>query len=133
MLSSLAAAAWAGGEVRRPLPSLEGQYREAVLEGWRLFQTSQAEDGVACVDCHLDHADLTGWARAYPKVQTFDGTPHRVKTLHRVVVEAMVKHTDLPPPGHAEAGRTHHRLSGLVERRAAGTTGHEPENSLASL
>ncbi|MDW7774468.1 MAG: hypothetical protein SCH71_16410 [Desulfobulbaceae bacterium] len=83
----------AGG--RRPLPTLEAHYRASVLRGWRLFQTSFARDGVACVHCHLDHESMGPWAPAYPKVEVFDGTPYEVKTLDQVVTEALSKHTDL--------------------------------------
>jgi cytochrome c len=35
------------------------------------------------------------WARAYPKVEVFDGTAYQVKGLRQVVIEALEKHTDL--------------------------------------
>jgi len=61
-----------------------------------MFQTSFAEDSMACVNCHLNHDQMTGWAGGYPKVEVFDGTPYSVKTLHQVVLETLGIHTDLP-------------------------------------
>lgn len=79
----------------RPVTDLEPYYRASVLRGWRAFQTSFARDGVACVHCHPQHKSLRSWAKAYPKVEIFDGTPYRVKGLRSVVLETLEKHTDL--------------------------------------
>ncbi len=79
----------------RELTHLEPHFRESVLKGWRFFQTSYAKDGIACVHCHRDHSDIRKWAGAYPKVEPFDGTLYRVKTLEEVVSFALLKHTDL--------------------------------------
>lgn len=84
------------GEQPRSLTELEPRYRASVLRGWRTFQTSFAEDGVACVHCHPSHQDMRGWAGAYPKVQTFDGRPYGVKGLRQIAVEVLETHTDLP-------------------------------------
>jgi cytochrome c553 len=81
----------------RLLSDLEPHYRESVSRGWRFFQTSFAQDGVACVHCHPRYDAMRLWAGAYPKVQVFDGTPYQVKGLREVVVEALEKHTDLLP------------------------------------
>ncbi len=95
--------AWAAEEVsfpaQRSLNQLESNYRQSVINGWRMFQTSFAEDSMACVNCHLNHGQMTGWAGGYPKVEVFDGTPYSVKTLHQVVLEALATHTDLPKRG----------------------------------
>jgi cytochrome c len=80
----------------RSLSDLEPHYRASVIRGWRFFQTSFARDGMSCVDCHLQPDSKSTWARAYPKVEVFDGTPYRVKALRQVVLEALEKHTDLP-------------------------------------
>jgi len=80
---------------RRDLIDLEQHYRESVLKGWRYFQTSFARDGMACVNCHLSHEQMAGWAGAYPKVQVFDGAPYAVSSLRDVVLEALGRHTDL--------------------------------------
>lgn len=87
-----------GPETRapRPLSDLEPHFRRAVLRGWRIFQTSHARDGVACVHCHPDHDQIRRWAGAYPKVEVFDGTPYRVKSLAEVAGEAWSKHADQP-------------------------------------
>ncbi len=82
---------------QRPIVDLEPHYRASVLRGWRSFQTSYAQDGLACVHCHLGHDSLRPWAGAYPKVQVFDGTPYRVKGLRQVVLEALENHSDLLP------------------------------------
>ena len=82
---------------RRELETLDPPFQKSVLRGWRYFNTSFADDGVACVHCHRDHSDLVSWAGSYPKVQIFDQTPYRVKTLRMVIVEAMDRHTDLGP------------------------------------
>ena len=82
---------------QRPIVDLEPHYRASVLRGWRSFQTSYAQDGLACVHCHLGHDSLRAWAGAYPKVQVFDGTPYQVKGLRQVVLEALEKHSDLLP------------------------------------
>ena len=82
---------------RRELETLEPSFQKSVLRGWRYFHISFADDGVACVHCHRDHSDIIPWAGSYPKVQIFDGTPYRVKTLRMVIIEAMVTHTDLGP------------------------------------
>ncbi|MEE8547786.1 MAG: hypothetical protein V3S63_06750, partial [bacterium] len=91
---------WAAEEVsfskQRPLNQMESNYRQSVINGWRMFQTSFAEDSMACVNCHLNHDQMTGWAGGYPKVEVFDGTPYSVKTLHQVVLETLGMHTDLP-------------------------------------
>jgi len=91
---------WAAEEVsfskQRPLNQMESNYRQSVINGWRMFQTSFAEDSMACVNCHLNHDQMTGWAGGYPKVEVFDGTPYSVKTLHQVVLETLAIHTDLP-------------------------------------
>jgi len=79
----------------RELIELEAHYKDSVMRGWRYFQTSFADDGMACVNCHLSHEQMAGWAGAYPKVQLFDGSPYAVKSLHRVVQEALKRHTDL--------------------------------------
>lgn len=79
------------------LSDLEPHFRRSVLRGWRVFQTSHARDGVACVHCHPDHDQIRQWAAAYPKVEVFDGTPYRVKSLAEVVGEAWRKHADQPP------------------------------------
>lgn len=79
----------------RSLSDLEAHYRASVIRGWRFFQTSFARDGMACVHCHLQPESKSTWARAYPKVEVFDGTPYRVKALRQVVLEALEKHTDL--------------------------------------
>ncbi|PNU21816.1 hypothetical protein C2E25_00885 [Geothermobacter hydrogeniphilus] len=79
-----------------PLTKLEPHYRASVLRGWQSFQTSFAVDGVACVDCHLRLESLGRWAAAYPKVEVFDGSSYRVKSLRQVVLEALERHTDLP-------------------------------------
>ena len=84
-------------EGQRELETLEPSFKESVLRGWRYFNTSFADDGIACVHCHPDHSDITSWAGSYPKVQIFDGTPYRVKTLRIVTIEAMTRHTDLGP------------------------------------
>lgn len=89
----------------RPLSDLEPHFREAVLRGWRIFQTSHARDGVACVHCHPDHDQIRRWAGAYPKVEVFDGTPYRVKSLAEVAGEAWSKHADQP---------SNHRIDDLV-------------------
>lgn len=81
----------------RSLFDLEPHYRASVLRGWRSFQTSFARDGLACVHCHLHHETMRLWARAYPKVEVFDGTPYQVKGLRQVLFEALEKHTDLLP------------------------------------
>jgi len=95
--------AWAADEVSFPvqksLNQLESNYRQSVLNGWRMFQTSYAEDNMACVNCHLNYDQMTGWAGGYPKVEVFDGTPYSVKTLHQVVLETLAIHTDLPESG----------------------------------
>lgn len=83
--------------VRRELEDMDPSFRESALRGWRYFQTSFAEDGIACVHCHRDHTDMVTWAGSYPKVQIFDGTPYKVKTLRTVILEAMDRHTDLEP------------------------------------
>lgn len=88
----------AGGglnDIRQPLDKLEPNYRDSVIRGWKLFQTSFAADGMACVNCHLDHEAMAGWSGGYPKVEVFDGTPYEVKTLRAVVLETLSKHTDL--------------------------------------
>jgi len=82
---------------RRGLETLNPSFQKSVLRGWRYFHTSFADDGVACVHCHRDHSDIVSWAGSYPKVQIFDGTPYRVKTLRMVILEAMDTHTDLGP------------------------------------
>ena len=83
------------------LAALERHYFESVISGWRYFQTSYAKDGTACVHCHRDHDDIKLWAGAYPKVEPFDGTPYEVKTLGKVVSEALEKHTDLDESGRS--------------------------------
>ena len=83
--------------VRRELNTLDSSFQKSVLRGWRYFNTSFADDGVACVHCHRDHSDIVFWAGSYPKVQIFDQTPYRVKTLRMVIIEAMDRHTDLGP------------------------------------
>ncbi len=92
--------AWAAEEVsfraQRSLNQLESNYRQSVINGWRTFQTSFAEDNMACVNCHLNHDQMIGWAGGYPKVEVFDGTPYSVKTLRQVVLETLATHTDLP-------------------------------------
>jgi len=80
---------------RRELMELEAHYRESVMRGWRDFQTSYADDGMACANCHLSHEQMTGWTGSYPKVQMFDGTPYRVTSLRGTVLEALTRHTDL--------------------------------------
>ncbi len=92
---SQASPALASGPAPRPLSSLEPHYRQTVLNGWRSFQTSFARDGLACVDCHLDHDALSLWAAAYPKVVVFDQSPYRVKGLAEVIGETLTTHTDL--------------------------------------
>lgn len=87
---------------RRGLETLEPSFQKSVLRGWRYFHISFADDGVACVHCHPDHSDIIPWAGSYPKVQIFDGTPYRVKTLRMVIIEAMVTHTDLGPTERGE-------------------------------
>jgi hypothetical protein len=82
-------------ETRRALTLLPGPYRESALKGWKIFQTSYAHDGVACVHCHRDHQDMIPWAGAYPKVQLFDGMPYGVKTLRMVILEALSRHSDV--------------------------------------
>jgi hypothetical protein len=94
-LSQAAAVPAFSDGMRRELNELTPDYRESVLRGWRYFQTSYAKDEVACVHCHRDHEDMVPWARAYPKVQVFDGTPYKVKTLKMIVLEALEKHSDL--------------------------------------
>ena len=47
---------------QRPIVALEPHYRASVLRGWRSFQTSYAQDGLACVHCHLGHDSLRPWA-----------------------------------------------------------------------
>jgi cytochrome c len=83
--------------IRRELGTLDPSFRESVLRGWRYFQTSFADDNVACVNCHRDHSDLVSWSGSYPKVQIFDQSPYQVKTLRMVIKEAMARHTDLGP------------------------------------
>jgi len=83
--------------IRRELGALDPSFRESVLRGWRYFQTSFADDSVACVNCHRDHSDLVSWSGSYPKVQIFDQSPYQVKTLRMVIKEAMARHTDLGP------------------------------------
>ncbi len=85
------------GEIRRPIADLEPNFRESVIRGWKIFQTSFAADGVACVNCHLRHEEIVGWASGYPKVEVFDGTIYEVKTLRHVVLETLAIHTDLQP------------------------------------
>ncbi len=98
LLALFAAPATAGNVYeRRELGTLDPFFLQSVLRGWRYFHTSFAEDGAACVHCHRDHSDLASWAVTYPKVQVFDQTPYRVKTLRTVIIEAMVRHTDLGP------------------------------------
>jgi hypothetical protein len=80
---------------RKPLRDLEPYFRAAVMNGWIYFQTSFAEDGMACANCHLSHNDITRWLGAYPKIQPFDGDPYAVKTLRQVVLETLSRHTDL--------------------------------------
>jgi len=87
---------------RRELETLEPSFKKSVLRGWRYFNTSFADDGIACVHCHRDHSDIVSWAGSYPKVQIFDGTPYRVKTLGIVIIEAMDTHTDLRPSQRGE-------------------------------
>ena len=82
---------------RREIENLDPSFRESVLRGWRYFNTSFADDGVACVHCHRDHSDMVFWSGSYPKVQLFDGSPYDVKTLRTVIMEAMARHTDLGP------------------------------------
>ena len=82
-------------EMRRSVDSLYPVFRESVLKGWKIFQTSYAHDGVACVHCHRDHQDMIPWAGAYPKVQLFDGMPYGVKTLRMVILEALSRHSDV--------------------------------------
>ncbi|MEE9435103.1 MAG: hypothetical protein V3V37_00345 [Candidatus Adiutricales bacterium] len=84
---------------QRPLADLESNYKASVLRGWRYFQTSFAEDGMACANCHPDQKALRLWARAYPKVEVFDGTLYAVKSLKQIVLEALAKHTDVSPGG----------------------------------
>lgn len=81
----------------RGLGELEPHYRASVLRGWRSFQSSFAEDGVACVHCHLQHETLRHWPGAYPKVTIFDGAEYRVRSLTQVIAEALERHTDLAP------------------------------------
>jgi mono/diheme cytochrome c family protein len=83
--------------VRRDLHTLDPSFRESVLRGWKYFQTSFADDKVACAHCHRDHSDLVSWPGSYPKVQIFDQSPYQVKTLREVILEAMARHTDLGP------------------------------------
>lgn len=94
------AGTWAANSLPPPgeppsLFKLEANFRASVFRGWRYFQTSFAQDGVACVDCHRHHEPMRRWAGAYPKVEVFDGTPYRVKGLRQVVLEALEKHSDL--------------------------------------
>ncbi|MFV1956942.1 MAG: c-type cytochrome [bacterium] len=94
---------WAADEAsfpaQRSLNQLETNYRQSAINGWRMFQTSFAEDKMACVNCHLNYDQMTGWAGGYPKVEVFNGTPYSVKTLHQVVLETLATHTDLPESG----------------------------------
>ena len=87
---------------RRGLETLNPSFQKSVLRGWRYFQTSFADDGVACVHCHRDHSDIVPWAGSYPKVQIFDGSPYRVKTLGMVIIETLDTHTDLEPSQRGE-------------------------------
>ncbi len=87
---------------QRQLTELESHYMKSVLRGWRSFQTSYAEDGMACVHCHLEHDSMRTWVGSYPKVQVFDGKPYRVKGLRQVVLETLDKHTDLPADHRSE-------------------------------
>lgn len=80
---------------QRIITNFEQHYQASVIKGWQAFQTSYARDGLACVHCHLNHDNIKRWARAYPKVEVFDGTPYQVKGLRQVVREALKKHTDL--------------------------------------
>lgn len=85
-----------------PIEDLEPHYQASVLRGWKTFLTSHAADGVACLSCHLGFESLRHWPGAYPKVEVFDGTPYRVKSLRQVVMEALERHTDLTPTGRME-------------------------------
>jgi hypothetical protein len=91
-----------GGTDPTPLMNLESHYRASVLRGWQTFQTSFAADGVACVNCHPRLESLRHWPGAYPKVEVFDGTPYRVKSLQQVVMEALERHTDLTLAGRVD-------------------------------
>ncbi len=82
-------------DLPRLVSDLNPHLQMSVIRGWRIFQTSYARDGIACVHCHLSHDAIKRWAAAYPKVEVFDGTPYQVKGLRQVVFEAMGKHTDL--------------------------------------
>ena len=96
LISTLPKPTWGEEFRRRPLHKLEINYQKSVLKGWRFFQTSYAEDGVACVTCHRSHGDIVPWAGAYPMTQVFDGSPYAVKTLRQIILEALDRHTDLP-------------------------------------
>ena len=125
-------------EGRRELETLDPSFQKSVLRGWRYFNTSFADDGVACVHCHRDHSDIVSWAGSYPKVQIFDQTPYRVKTLRMVIIEAMDKHTDLGP---IECGEMAEDLQAYIawwgdgEPLAPGISvkGMPPEEDLAEL
>jgi hypothetical protein len=120
---------------RRELETLDPSFQESVLRGWRYFHTSFADDGVACVHCHRDHADIVSWAGSYPKVQIFDQTPYRVKTLRMVLIEAMTRHTDL---GSIERGEMAEDLQAYIAwwgdgqplRPGKSTKGTPPEEDL---
>lgn len=97
MLTGLLLQCSAGASEPTGLNAFEPHFRQSVLRGWRTFQTGHADDGVACVHCHPDYKTIRRWARAYPKVEVFDGTPYQVKTLRRVILEALDKHSDINP------------------------------------
>ncbi len=125
-------------DFRRELETLDPTFQESVLRGWRYFNASFADDGVACVHCHRDHSDLVSWAGSYPKVQIFDQTPYRVKTLRMVILEAMDRHTDLGP---IECGEMAEDLQAYIAWWGDGqplAPGHSadsvpPEEDLAAL
>ena len=123
---------------RRDLDNLDPFFKQSVLRGWRYFHTSFADDGVACVHCHRDHSDIASWAVTYPKVQIFDQAPYRVKTLRTVIIEAMVRHTDLGP---VECGEMAEDLQAYITWWADGqaltpgisSKGATPEEDLAEF
>ena len=123
---------------RRGLETLEPSFQKSVLRGWRYFHISFADDGVACVHCHPDHSDIIPWAGGYPKVQIFDGTPYRVKTLRMVIIEAMEKHTDLGPTERGDMAEDLQSYiawwgDGLPLSPGTSAKGEPPEEDLAEL
>jgi hypothetical protein len=82
----------------RALLQLEPQLRALVQEGEVLWQRPPlAENTVACATCHVDGAELRGWAASFPKVKPMPRPFTRVMTLQQAVGEAVATHYRIPP------------------------------------